>query len=193
MVVVPVNVCVPDDIYENILNGTLELYGLVKDREHKIRKHLPTVQNAVETGTQKALEIIKEHKDTSIVIGSVLAIGTGIAVTISCVSNSKKKKDIKFFYESLERYYSSIKDGTLNNEIIDNLIHSLEILQEKKTTIKMSPSKLSAIVFSIFDYTNKLAEANNQKIILPKPKKKDNIISIREYLEVQKNIISNVS
>lgn len=193
MVVVPINVCVPDDIYKDILNGTLELSGLVKDENHKIKKHLPTVQNAVETGAQKALEIIKEHKGASIVIGSILAVGTGVAVTVSCVSNSKKKKDIKFFNECLENYYSSIKNGTLNNEIIDHLIHSLEILQEKKATIKISPNKLSAIVFSIFDYTNKLAEANNQRIILSKPKNKDNIISIKEYLEMQKNIISNVS
>ncbi|MGN1123785.1 MAG: hypothetical protein ACI4RR_05520 [Eubacterium sp.] len=190
---VPINVCVPDDIYEDILNGTLEIYGLVKDGNNRIVKHLPTVQNAVETGAKKALAIIKEHKGTSIVVGSVLAIGTGVAVTISCVSNSKKKKDIKFFNECLEHYYSSIKDGTLNNEIIDNLIQSLEILQEKKITLKMSPTKLSAIIFSIFDYTNKLAEANNQKVTISKPKKKDNIIDIREYLEMQKEIISNVS
>ena len=36
---------------------------------------------------------------------------------------------------------------------------------------------------------NKLAEANNQKVKLSKPKKKDNIVDIREYLEIQKNII----
>lgn len=190
---VPINVCVPDDIYEDILNGTLEIYGLVKDGNNRVVKHLSTVKNAVETGAKKALSVIKEHKGTSIVVGCVLAIGTGVAVTISCVSNSKKKKDIKFFNESLEHYYSSIKDGTLNNEIIDNLIQSLEILQEKKITIKMSPTKLSAIIFSIFDYTNKLAEANNQKVTLSKPKKKENIIDIREYLEMQKEIISNVS
>lgn len=37
MVVVPINVCVPDDIYKDILNGTLELSGLVKDENHKIK------------------------------------------------------------------------------------------------------------------------------------------------------------
>ncbi len=189
MVVVPVNVCVPDDIYEDILNGTLELYGLVKDGEHKIRKHLPTVKNAAETGAKKAFEIIKAHKGASIVVGSVIAVGTGVAITASCISYSKKKKDIVFFNECLESYYTSIKEGTLNNEIIDDLIHSLDILEEKRISIKMSPNKLSAIIFSVFDYTNKLAEANNQKVKLSKPKKKDNLIDIREYLEIQKDII----
>ena len=189
MVVVPVNVCVPDDIYEDILNGTLELYGLVKDGEHKIRKHLPTVKNAAETGAKKAFEIIKAHKGASIVVGSVIAVGTGVAITASCISYNKKKKDIVFFNECLESYYSSIKDGVLNNEIIDNLIHSLDVLEEKKISVKMSPTKLSAIIFSVFDYTNKLAEANNQKVKISKPKKKDNIIDIREYLEIQKDII----
>lgn len=189
MVVVPVNVCVPDDIYEDILNGTLELYGLVKDGEHKIRKHLPTVKNAAETGAKKAFEIIKAHKGASIVVGSVIAVGTGVAITASCISYSKKKKDIVFFNECLESYYTSIKEGTLNNEIIDDLIHSLDILEEKRISIKMSPNKLSAIIFSVFDYTNKLAEANNQKVKLSKHKKKDNLIDIREYLEIQKDII----
>lgn len=189
MVVVPINVCVPDDIYDDILDGSLELYGLVKDGEHKVRKHLPTIKNAAETGAKKAFEVIKAHKGASIVVGSVIAVGTGVAITASCISYNKKKKEVVFFNECLESYYSSIKNGVLNNEIIDNLIHSLDILEEKKFSVKMSPTKLSAIIFSVFDYTNKLAEANNQKVKISKPKKKDNIIDIREYLEIQKDII----
>ena len=189
MVVVPINVCVPDDIYDDILSGSLELYGLVKDGEHKVRKHLPTIKNAAETGAKKAFEVVKAHKGASIVVGSVIAVGTGVAITASCISYNKKKKEVVFFNECLESYYSSIKNGVLNNEIIDNLIHSLDILEEKKISVKMSPTKLSAIIFSVFDYTNKLAEANNQKVKISKPKKKDNIIDIREYLEIQKDII----
>lgn len=189
MVVVPINVCVPDDIYDDILNGSLELYGLVKDGEHKVRKHLPTIKNAAETGAKKAFEVIKAHKGASIVVGSVIAVGTGVAITASCISYNKKKKEVVFFNECLESYYSSIKNGVLNNEIIDNLIHSLDILEEKKISVKMSPTKLSAIIFSVFDYTNKLAEANNQRVKISKPKKKDNIIDIRKYLKIQKDII----
>lgn len=69
------------------------------------------------------------------------------------------------------------------------MIHSLDVLEEKKISVKMSPTKLSSIIFSVFDYTNKLAEANNQKVKISKPKKKNNIIDIREYLEIQKDII----
>lgn len=193
MVVIPVNVCVPDDIYEDVLNGTLEIFGLVKDGEHKIRKHLPTTKNAIESGAKKAVELIKEHKGISIIAGTVIAIGVGTGVTITCISNNKKKKDIAFFNDCLESYYTSIKDGSLNNEIIENLIFSLDILEEKKISVKIAPTKLSAIVFSIFDYTNKLAEANNKKIKVPKPNKKDNIIDIREYLGIQRDIILNAS
>lgn len=189
MVVVPINVCVPDDIYDDILNGSLELYGLVKDGEHKVRKHLPTIKNAAENGVKRAAEVIKEHKNASIAVGVVLAVGTGVAVTVSCVSYSKKRKDITVFNKYLESYYTSIKVGTLNEEIIDKLLYSLDILEQKKISVKMSPSKLSAIVFSVFDYTNKLAEANNRKVKISKPKKNDNIIDIREYLKIQKEII----
>lgn len=193
MVVVPVNVCVPDDIYADILNGTLELYGLVKDSEHKIRKHLPTIKNATEAGAKKAFEVIKEHKEASIIVLSVVAVSTCAAVTFSCIKSNKNKKSIVSFNECLESYYSSIKEGILSNEVIDDLIHSLDMLEEQKTTIKMSPNKLSSIIFSISDYTNKLAVANNQTIKLLTPKKDDNLIDMREYLKIQKNIISQAS
>lgn len=193
MVVVPVNVCVPDELYADILNGTLEIYGLVKDNEHKIRKHLPTIKNATEAGVKKAFEVIKEHKEVSIVALSVLAFGTCAAVTISYITNKQNKKNVASFNKNLEAYYSSIKEGTLSNEVIDNLIESLDMLNEQKATIKMSPNKLSAIIFSISDYTNKLAEANNQTVELFNPRKNDNLIDIRDYLQIQKDIISQAS
>lgn len=189
MVVVPVNICVPEDVYAEILNGTLELYGLVKDSEHKIRKHLPTIKNATEAGAKKALEVIKEHKEVSIIVLSVIAVSTCAAVTFSCIKNNKYKKNIVTFNKCLEAYYSSIKEGTLSNEVIDDLLHSLDIIEEQKASIKISPDKLSAIIFSIYDYTNKLAEANNQRIKAFKPTKKDNLIDMREYLQIQKGIL----
>lgn len=193
MVVVPLNVCVSDEIYEDILNGSLEIFGLVKDNEHKIRKHLPTVKRATETGIKKAVEIMKMHKGASIVVGSAIAIGTGVAITVSCISNNKKKKNIVFFNECLEAYYSSIKEGILSSEIIDNLIDSLNILEEKNITVQMAPNKLSAIIYSVIDYTYKLAEANNQKVKTFKTNKKDALIDMRQYLQIQKDIISQAS
>ena len=87
-----------------------------------------------------------------------------------------KWKDIKV-KECLKNYYSSIKQGILNIQVIDNLIN-------------MSATQLSSIIFNVYDYTSKLTEANNVKIKLTDVKQKtNNIIDLKEYLEVQKDII----
>ena len=41
MPIVQVPLDVPDDIYLYVLDSSLELLGMVKDRSHKVRKHIP--------------------------------------------------------------------------------------------------------------------------------------------------------
>ena len=40
MPIVQVSLDVPDDIYKGVLNGSFELLGMVKDGQHKVRKHI---------------------------------------------------------------------------------------------------------------------------------------------------------
>ena len=190
MVVVPINVCVPDDIYESVLNGDLFLYGMVKDKEHLVRKHLPTIKSAAEAGVKKAAEVVANHKKEAIIVTSAVAVVVGIGATVTCLLKGKAKKEVIHFNECLERYYTSIKEGTLDACVIDNLLDSLTTLEEKNIKISISPTKLSAIVYGMHEYTSELAKANHSKVKLEKPKKKGNsIIDIRDYLEVQKEII----
>lgn len=41
MPIVQVPLDIPDDIYKDLLNGSLNLFGLVKDNQHRIRRHIP--------------------------------------------------------------------------------------------------------------------------------------------------------
>ena len=183
MVVVPINVCVPDDIYEGVLNGDLFLYGMVKDKGQLVRKHLPTIKNAAKTGVKKAAEVVANHKKEAIIITSMVAVAVGVGATITCLMRGKAKKELVHFNECLERYYTSIKRGTLDADVIDDLIESLTTLEEKKIKISLSPAKLGTIIYGMHEYTSQLAKANNRKIKLDKPKKKANKITyIREYL-----------
>lgn len=190
MVVVPIDVCVPDDIYQDILSGKLFLQGMVKDNDNKVRKHLPTIKRAVETGIQKTVSIIKNHKKETIIVTSAVALATGVGITFACLSKNKKKKEIQLFNDCLENYYSSIKQGILNIQIIDNLLNSLNSLEEKNIVINIPATQLSSIICSIYDYTLKLAEANDFNIksadIIQKP---NNIVDLKKHLGIQKDII----
>ena len=51
-----VTLAVPDDIYEGILAGTLEIAaGVVRDNKGVIRKHLPKVAAQAKDGAAKAV------------------------------------------------------------------------------------------------------------------------------------------
>ena len=189
MVVIPINVCVPDDIHRDILSGKLRLQGLVKDNDNKVRRHLPTISQAVKNGAKKAVAVIKCHKTASIVVGTLLAIGAGAAITAACLSKRKKEAVITLFNENLEKYLSSLVDGTLSSCVIDDLIKSLDNLQDMGISINLSPAQLGAIVLCVYDYTLKLAQVNNRDIEPVGLKENaENIIDIRKYLLIQKDI-----
>ena len=71
MPIVQVPLDVPDDIYAGVLNGTLELMGLAKDSQHKVRKHIaranvPKVNKATQAKKVGVLQVVKEHKFVAI-------------------------------------------------------------------------------------------------------------------------------
>lgn len=54
-----VTLAIPDDIYADVINGTLEISRLVKDNNHIIRKHLPRVADVVQN-TDVAKKVKKQ-------------------------------------------------------------------------------------------------------------------------------------
>ena len=62
MPIVQVPLDVPDDIYKSVQNGTLELLGMVKDGQHKVRKHIPRAK--LPKANEYEVKIAKPEKGT---------------------------------------------------------------------------------------------------------------------------------
>jgi len=207
MPIVQVPLDVPDDIYSGVLNGSLELMGMVKDRQHKIRKHIPRanvpkVKKAAQTPKAGVFQVVKEHKVVAIGVAvGAAVIGAG-AYAIHSIKERKKnvaEEKVASFQKSLKEYLKASKKGKLNTKVVDNLLNALNELENKKLgkdiELTIPASQLTALIFSIFTYTQSLAEANSFDVKIAKPKAgtKGNIISLKSYLEIQKQILESVA
>ncbi len=194
MAIVQVALDVPDDIYREFLNGTIEIMGLAKDHNHRIRKHIPAIIQAGKDGTKNAIEVIKEHKGTAILVGGLLAIGVGATTTIAVLKQEKNKKQNKIIITALNNYIEKAKSGNISADVINELICVLNENNTDKININIDEKQLFDLVNCIYHYTLSLAKANNYNVKLSLPKKHENsIINLTEYLNAQKSIIDNAS
>ena len=85
-------------------------------------------------------------------------------------------------------------------EILDSLIDSLNAISNddpaKAVNLKISATQFSDLIHSIFDYTIRLAEANNiNPTLISKPKilKKKTYSDLQYYLNMQKTIFEQAA
>lgn len=134
MPVVNVSLLLDEKTYAGVKSGVLELCGMVKDSDHRIRKHLPTV-------------------------------------------------------------FDAAKDGNLTVEILDELIIDLDNVakyrKDDAIPLNLNAKQLTTLFNSIYDFTKRLAEANNICVDVKAPKmfKRSTSIDLRNYLDIQKTII----
>lgn len=201
MPVVNVNLLVDEKTYAGVMSGVLELCGMAKNIENRrVVKHIPAVADAAKKGAAKAIDIIREHKKGAIIIGGVLVVGGAVAGTIGYIANSGKRKLEIHFAKALQVYLDAAKEGKLTIEILDSLIDSLESISKKDPSkpmdLKISSTQFSTLIKAIFDYTQRLAEANNidtEFINRPKLLKKENFTNLQYYLNMQKSIFEQVA
>lgn len=204
-----VTLVVPDDIYADVMKGTLEIAGLVKDNNHVIRKHLPRVADTVQNSSvvkkvKKAnvLQVVKNNKGVAIGIGVVVAVGTGVVYAVHSIKekkNEKAEESVTSFQRALKEYFKATKKGKLNARVVDALLDALEELEKSKVgdsvMLSIPASQLNELINSIFDYTKRLAEANaiDMQVKAPKLGDKNSIANLQNYLKIQKQIIEKVA
>jgi hypothetical protein len=201
MPVVNVNLLVDDKTYAEVMAGTLELCGLAKNiSNRRVAKHIPAVADAAKEGAAKAIDFIREHKKGTIVIGGILIVGGAVAGTVGYIANRSKRKLEIQFANALHNYLETAKEGKLTIETLDSLIDSLEAISKdnpsKSVDLKISPSQFSKLINAIYDYTQRLAQANNintEAISSPKLFKKKNYTDLQYYLNMQKNVFEQVA
>ena len=201
MPIVNVNLLVDEKTYAGVKAGVLELCGMAKNVDNKrVAKHIPAVADAAKEGAVKAIDFIREHKKGAIVIGGVLIVGGAITGTVGYIATRDQRKREKQFAKNLQIYLDAAQEGNLTIEILDALIDSLNALSKdnpsKTVDLKITAFQFSDLIRIIFDYTIRLAEANNiDPALISKPKmlKKKTYLDLQYYLDMQKSIFEQVA
>lgn len=200
MPVVNVNLVLDDDTYKGVMDGALVLCGMVKDKNHRIRKHLPTVLDSAKDGAAKAIDFVRANKKGFFIIGGIAIVGGAAIGTISYFTQKEKRNAKKHLGKSFQAYIDAAKDGALTVEIVDALISDLDavskLYNDESIPLNLSTKQILDLLFSIYDYTKRMAEANSvttTSIHAPKVFKKNTIIDLQNYLYIQKDILSSAA
>ena len=166
MPVLNVNLVLDDATYAGVKAGIYELGGLVKNADNKrVKKHLPTVVDATKEGAAKAIDMIREHKKELFVVGGVLIVGGAVAGAVTYISQRDKIKAKKKFGETLEIYLNAAQEGALTSNLVDDLLVSIENIskfsKDGVVPINLTSKQLYSLFNSIYDFTKRMAEANN--------------------------------
>lgn len=163
-------------------------------------KYIPTVADAAKEGASKAIDFIRIHKKGAIIVGGVLIIGGAVAGAVGYITTHDKRNRNKQFAINLQAYLDAARKCELTVEILDSLIDSLDALSNddptKEINLKISASQFGNLIHSIFDYTIRLAEANNiSPTLISKPKilKKKTYSDLQYYLNMQKTIFEQAA
>ena len=176
---------------------------MVKDKNNGVRKHIPRAKISKADSSTKVKnngvwQIIKENKKIFVGVSAIAVVaGAGSYIFSSWKSKRKEEAEERTskFKRALKNYIKATKKERLNAKVIDELLIALNELEGKKIgkdiELTISASQLTTLIFSIFTYTEKLAEANSYTVSISKPKKgtKGNIVSLKSYLEIQKEIL----
>ena len=201
MPVVPIYLDIDKKTYAGVKAGVLELCGLAKNVDNKrVAKHIPAVADSAKEGASKAIDFIRAHQKGTIIIGSVLAIGGAVTGTVGYIAHRQQRKLNKQFGVALQEYLDAARNGTLTVEILDTLICSIEAIEKsnpkKSINFNISVAQFSDLINCIFDYTKRLAEANNistHSINRPKYFKKKTADDLKYYLNMQKHIFEQAA
>lgn len=192
MTEVPIRLNMPDNIYKGMMDGSLTICGVAKDSNNIIRKHIPTVNM---TKKEKIFQIMKKNKNLIIIGG----IGSGSLYVYNRWKKQKIREVQKDINESINEYLKASRDGKLNIKVIEKLLTALDKLDEKKSgrdiELTISVSQFTELIFSIFTYTEALAKVNDYDVKVDRPKlgMEGNIVSLKSYLEIQKNILEKTA
>lgn len=186
---------IPPEIQKGIDEGTLIRYGgVVRDTLGHVVKHLDEVPvTKTESGVNKIIEFAKKNKN--FLIGTVIV--TAIAGITYVVVKNKKNEEVKIpkcvadFNEAFMRYIDSIKNGTVDEVKIDDVMKALDEIkkhQEKgNIDITFSIENANLLLDMVRSYTIRFAEANSYEI-LDDLENENEINSLQHYLKIQKQV-----
>lgn len=199
---VPVQLDIPAEYVDGFLNGSLMITKAVvrAAKDGKIQKHidlLPTVKNeAVQLLSNKKVRLAVGITAAVIVVGGLITV---------IVKKANEKSDVEIpecvirFQNLFCAYLKEAQKGDLSVETINSLLETLdevEATQNRTVTIDFSTEELTTLLMQIYEYTNKLAAATSvsaESLSAPTHNSEDNLLSLKQYLHLQKQIIESAA
>lgn len=183
----------PLEIQKGIESGNLIRYGgVIRDKAGQIVQHLK--EAPVPISDEKAVRATKYSK--YFLIGTIIV--TAIAGITYIVIKDKKNKETKIpkcvadFNQAFIAYLDAIKQGTVNERKISEVIHALEEIKNSQDKgdidLVLSVENIDLLIEMVRNYTSELAKANSFSIPEDSCDIEDKIINLQHYLEIQKQI-----
>ena len=203
---------VPPEIEAKIALGVLrQCGGIVRDNKGRIVKHLkevPVEPGEAVNNAVKLLDLAKNNKNIAIGVG-IAAVAGVVAVGGFAANKIRSRKTAKAaelavaevaaeFGEALQHYMDAIRSGSMEEEIIDRLLESIEVLvADDDVKVPVSLKQMKALCSSIYEYSVTLEKANKVKVVdfeRPKTKSSDDAFDdVRQCLLSQKRIFQMVA
>lgn len=190
MPIVPIYLDIDDQTYSAVLSGAVELCGMAKAVDTKrVVKHIPTIVDKTKESSAQAIDFVREHKKGALVAGGILIVGSAAAGAVGYIKQRKQRKLEAQFGKALQDYLEAAKSGELTLETLNTLINAIEAIEQnhpdENVKLNIPAAQFNDLVQCIFDYTLRLAEANNfnkKSIHRPTPFKKTTLHNRFEVL-----------
>ena len=199
--IVQISFDIPPKIETGLLTGDLTRYGgVVRDRAGRLVTYLKEI-SAPELNEDAAAGMIK--KPVFIAGLATLAV-VGTATTAVAIVRKRKRalpECTRNYNDSLRDYLETVRNQSLDAEIIDRLIADLDAVkaysENGNITVDFSTEQSEALIQVVIDYTRQLAQANSIGLYeLPEstPSSADApVVDMRRYLEVQQRIFNDAA
>ncbi len=211
-IIIPMKI--PDKFIPGLNSGEYFLLGGVIRRQNgsiagflanvpEAEKAGRAVHQAVNGSVTKAVNFVKSHK-AAVTTGAtalLLAAGTCIYLVLDnknqrVTQEANLSDKVNAFQEALNHYIQDATQAKLTIADIDQLIAALDDLEhtdQSQIDLEFSSDELRTLVQCIIDYTSALSEANHAESDAAADNSSCSVISLKEHLKRQREIIKQAS
>jgi len=193
---------IPAEYVDGFLDGSLVITKAVvrAAKDGKIQKHidlLPAVKDeAVQVLSNKKVRIAFGLTAALLLVGGIITV---VVKKHNEASDVDIPDNVIRFQKLFRTYLRDARNGDLNLDTINDLLDSLDEIETTQTgaiTIDFSTEELTTLLNQIYEYTKDLATATSTSvsdISAPTQNSGGNILSLKQYLRLQKRIIESVA
>jgi hypothetical protein len=208
LVEIPVSFQVPPEIALGLASGEfIRFGGVVRDSAGHIVAHLKETGSEI---TKSNLDVARAVKSRGgIVVGGVLLIvlvaGSGTALWLSRNRKAQTSKRVvscvNSYNEALVGYLAAIQDQTLDGDVVNRLVSSLEDLvligEELGDRVVVTSAVLPELLEFVVGFTKTLAEANSMSPpeleIMDQSEPQAAVVEMRLCLLAQREILDRAA